>query len=145
LVVSNVVKRLSKAVCGHVLGTNMLKLYIAITDLVLDVVIVDVDVLCTLVVTLSMYKVNGWLILTVQLNWAGVFACKRLDLCWPQWVHFGSQEHHRILWNPMESHGTPWNPMKPHGIPQNLMESHGITQNLMEGSETWRNLLVADR
>jgi hypothetical protein len=20
--------------------------------------------------------------------------CKRLDLCWPQWVHFGSQEHH---------------------------------------------------
>jgi hypothetical protein len=21
--------------------------------------------------------------------------CKRLDLCWPQWVHFGSQEHHR--------------------------------------------------
>jgi hypothetical protein len=21
--------------------------------------------------------------------------CKRLDLCWPQWVHFGSQKHHR--------------------------------------------------
>jgi hypothetical protein len=40
--------------------------------------------------------------------------CKRLDLCWPQWVHFGSQEHHRTSWNPTE----------PHGIPQNLMESH---------------------
>jgi hypothetical protein len=134
--VSNVVKRLSKGVCGHVLGTNMLELYIAITDLVLDVVIVDVNVLCTLVVTLSMYKVNGWLIVTVQLNWAGVFACKRLDLCWPQWVHFGSQEHHRTSWNPME----------PHEILQNLiMESHGISQNLMKGSETWQNLLVADR
>jgi hypothetical protein len=51
--------------------------------------------------------------------------CKRLDLCWPQWVHFGSQEHHRISWNPKESHGTSWNPM--------------------EGSGTWRNLLVADK
>jgi hypothetical protein len=32
--------------------------------------------------------------------------CKRLDLCWPQWVHFGSQEHHRTSWTSMESHGT---------------------------------------
>jgi hypothetical protein len=32
--------------------------------------------------------------------------CKRLDLCWPQWVHFGSQEHHRTSWNPIKSHGT---------------------------------------
>jgi hypothetical protein len=52
-------------------------------------------------------------------------ACKRLDLCWPQWVHFGSQEHHSTSWNSMESHGTSWNPM--------------------EGSGTWRNLLVADK
>jgi hypothetical protein len=53
------------------------------------------------------------------------FHCKRLDLCWPQWVHFGLQEHHRTSWN--------------------LMEPHGIPQNLMEGSGTWRNLLVADK
>jgi flagellar biosynthesis GTPase FlhF len=33
-------------------------------------------------------------------------SCKRLDLCWPQWVHFGSQEYYRTLWNSMESHGT---------------------------------------
>jgi hypothetical protein len=33
-------------------------------------------------------------------------SCKRLDLCWPQWVHFGSQEHHRTSWNSMKSHGT---------------------------------------
>jgi hypothetical protein len=57
--VSNIVERLGKAICSHVLGTNMLKLYIAIKNLVLDVVIVDVNVFCMLVVTLSMYKVNG--------------------------------------------------------------------------------------
>jgi hypothetical protein len=82
-------------------------------------------------------------------------ACKRLDLCWPQWVHFGSQEHHRTSWNPTEPHGISWNLMEPHGIPWNLMESrrtswnpaepHGIPRNLMEGSGTWRNLLVADK
>jgi hypothetical protein len=48
--------------------------------------------------------------------------CKRLDLCWPQWVHFGSQEHHRTSWNPMESYG----------MSQNLMESHKTLRNLME-------------
>jgi hypothetical protein len=61
--------------------------------------------------------------------------CKRLDLCWPQWVHFGSQEHHRTSWNLIESHGTSWN----------LMEFHRTSWNLMEGSGTWRNLLVADK
>jgi hypothetical protein len=71
---SDVVKELGEAICRHVLGTDMLELYIVITDLVLDVVIVDVNVLCTLVVTLSVYEVNGWLIVTVQLNWAGIFA-----------------------------------------------------------------------
>jgi hypothetical protein len=71
---SDVVKELGETICSHVLGTDMLELYIVITDLVLDVVIVDVNVLCTLVVTLSVYEVNGWLIVTVQLNWAGIFA-----------------------------------------------------------------------
>jgi transposase len=60
--------------------------------------------------------------------------CKRLDLCWPQWVHFGSQEHHRTPWNSMESHGTSWNPTEPHEIPQNLMESHGRFWNMAESS-----------
>jgi hypothetical protein len=36
-------------------------------------------------------------------------SCKRLDLCWPQWVHFSSQEHYRTSWNLMESHGRFWN------------------------------------
>jgi hypothetical protein len=71
---SNIVKRLGKTICSHVFSTDMLKLFIAIIDLVLDIVIVDVNVLCTLVVTLSVYEVNRWLIVTVQLNWAYVFA-----------------------------------------------------------------------
>jgi hypothetical protein len=58
--------------------------------------------------------------------------CKRLDLCWPQWVHFGSQEHHRTSWNSMESHGSSWNPTEAHGIPRKLMESHGTSWNPME-------------
>jgi hypothetical protein len=71
--------------------------------------------------------------------------CKRLDFCWSQWIHFGSQEHHRTSWNSMESHGTSWNLMEPHGIPRNLMESHGSSWNLTEPHGTWQNLLVADK
>jgi hypothetical protein len=71
--------------------------------------------------------------------------CKRLDLCWPQWVHFGSQEHHRTSWNPTEPHGIPWNLMESHGTSWNPAEPHGIPRNLMEGSGTWQNLLVADK
>jgi hypothetical protein len=67
--------------------------------------------------------------------------CKRLDLCWPQWVHFGSQEHHRTSWNSMESHGTSWNLMEPHGIPQNLMESHRTSWNLTEPHGISQNLV----
>jgi hypothetical protein len=74
-----------------------------------------------------------------------VSKCKRLDLCWPQWVHFGSQKHQRTSWNPMDSHGTSWNPTELHGISQNLMEFHRTSWNPMEGSGTWRNLLVADK
>jgi hypothetical protein len=76
--------------------------------------------------------------------------CKRLDLCWPQWVHFGSQEYYRTLWNSMESHRTSWNLIEPHGIPQNLMEfhriswnptePHGISQNLMESHRRFWNM-----
>jgi hypothetical protein len=82
-----------------------------------------------------------------------VTCCKRLDLCWPQWVHFGSQEHHRTSWNSMESHGTSWDPMEPHGIPWNLMgshgtswnptEPHGIPRKLMESHGTSWNLTEA--
>jgi hypothetical protein len=59
-------------------------------------------------------------------------SCKRLDFCWPQWVHFGSQEHHRTSWNPMESHGTSWNPTEPHEISWNLMESHRTSWKVLE-------------
>jgi hypothetical protein len=72
--VSNVVKGLIKVICSRVLSANMLKLYVAIVDLVLDVVVVDVNKLCMLVVTLSKYKVNGQLVVTVQLNQMGILS-----------------------------------------------------------------------
>jgi hypothetical protein len=74
LVLSNVVEELSEVICSHVLDTNMLKLYIAIANLILDVVIVDANLFCTLMVMLSVYEVNGWLVVTLQLNWASIFA-----------------------------------------------------------------------
>jgi hypothetical protein len=43
---SNIVKGLSEAVCSHVLSAYMLKVYITVADLVLNVVVVDVDVFC---------------------------------------------------------------------------------------------------
>jgi hypothetical protein len=52
--------------------------------------------------------------------------CRRLDLCWPQCVYFGSQEYHRISWNPMEPHGISWNIKESHEIPWNLMNHYGI-------------------
>jgi hypothetical protein len=45
-----------------------------------------------------------------------VTECKRLDLCWPQWVHFGLQEHHRTSWNPTEPHGISWKVLEHGGI-----------------------------
>jgi hypothetical protein len=58
--------------------------------------------------------------------------CKRLDLCWPQWVHFGSQKHHRTSWNSMEPHRILRNLMESHGSSWNLTEAHGIPRKLME-------------
>jgi hypothetical protein len=72
-----------------------------------------------------------YLFLRIQASWVSIspmeikgttlgwrLNCKRLDLCWPQWVQFGSQEHHRTSWNSMESHGTSWNSTEPHGMSQ---------------------------
>jgi hypothetical protein len=97
------------------------------------------------VIALLDYQAGHWLIDAddgKRPNASSLMTCKRLDLCWPQWVHFGSEEHHRTSWNSMESHGSSWNPTKAHGIPQKLMKSyrsswnstepHGIPQNLME-------------
>jgi hypothetical protein len=66
--------------------------------------------------------------LEYKLRGLPVWECKRLDLCWPQWVHFGSQEHHETPWNPMEYHGTSQSPAEPHGIRErfwNTAESSG--------------------
>jgi hypothetical protein len=62
----------------------------------------------------------------------GLLLCKRLDLCWPQWVHFGSQEHHRTSWNPTEPHGIPWNLMESYGTSWNSTEPYGIPWKILE-------------
>jgi hypothetical protein len=69
-----------------------------------------------------------------------VLDCQKLDLCWPQWVHFGSQEHNRTSWNLIESHGILWNIMESHGISWNLMEPCGTLQNLMKSHGRFWNM-----
>jgi hypothetical protein len=76
---------------------------------------------CDMLLQPSTYNIRGSLIGSTELLHALIFdqefrnllqpksRCKRLDLYWPQWVHFGSQEHHGISQNPMESHGRFWN------------------------------------
>jgi hypothetical protein len=58
--------------------------------------------------------------------------CKRLDLCCPQWIHFGSLEHHRTSWNVLEHHGMSWNIMECPGTSWNVLEHHGMSWNIME-------------
>jgi hypothetical protein len=79
-------------------------------------------------------RLSEWEWVYKEWNQKDKVLCKRLDLCWPQWVHFGSQEHHRTSWNPMESHGTSWNPMEPHGTSWNPTEPHGRFWNMAESS-----------
>jgi hypothetical protein len=58
--------------------------------------------------------------------------CKRLDLCCPQWIHFGSLEHHRTSWNVLEHHGTSWNIMECPGTLWNVLECPGMLWNVLE-------------
>jgi hypothetical protein len=43
-------------------------------DAVFDVVVVDIDVFSTLMMTLSVHKVNGRLVVAVQLNRLGILS-----------------------------------------------------------------------
>jgi hypothetical protein len=59
-------------------------------------------------------------------------SCKRLDLCCPQWIHFGSSENHGMSWNIMECPGTSWNVLEHHGMSWNVMECPGTSWNVLE-------------
>jgi uncharacterized protein (DUF983 family) len=69
----DLVKRLSKAVSCHLCGGDMRKLDLAIFDSVLNVVIVNINVLCALVMTLREDQVNSWLVVAKEV--------KRRDVC----------------------------------------------------------------
>jgi hypothetical protein len=50
---SNLVQRLREAICGHVLRTHVLKGEMAIFDLILDVVVVNIDMFSALTLSLA--------------------------------------------------------------------------------------------
>jgi hypothetical protein len=71
---SELIERLSEAVCSHIVGANVLEAEIAFLDTVLDVVVVYVDVLRTFVMALSVDKLDRRFIVAVELNWMDVVA-----------------------------------------------------------------------
>ena len=67
------VERLSKAVSSYLSSRDILEVDFALLNLILNVVVVDVNVLCTLVITLRGDKLNRRLIVAKEL--------KRGDVC----------------------------------------------------------------
>jgi hypothetical protein len=68
------IKGLCKAVSSHFGCRDILEVNFAVLDLVLDVVIVDINVLCTLVMTLRGDKLDRRLIVAKELQWGNVCA-----------------------------------------------------------------------
>jgi len=68
------IKALRKAVSSHISCRDVLELNFAVLHLVLDVVIVDINVLCTFVMTLRGDKLDRRLIVAKELQWGNVCA-----------------------------------------------------------------------
>jgi len=71
---SDLIKRLSKAVSSHVLGAYVLKHDTPILDLILDIVIVDIDVFSALMVALACYELDRGLVVAIELDRTNVDA-----------------------------------------------------------------------
>jgi hypothetical protein len=67
------IKQLSKTVSGYFSSRNVLEVNFAILNLILNVVIVDVNVLYTFIITLRGNELNRGLVVTKEL--------KRGDVC----------------------------------------------------------------
>jgi hypothetical protein len=67
------IKRLSKTVSGYFSSRNVLEVDFAVLNLILNVVVVDVNVLRTFIITLRGNKLNRGLVVTKEL--------KRGDVC----------------------------------------------------------------
>jgi hypothetical protein len=73
--VSDAVERLGETVGSHSGSADVLDLEVAVADALLDVVVVDVDVLSTLVVSVSVEELDGRLVVAVQKNGVSVVCC----------------------------------------------------------------------
>jgi hypothetical protein len=62
------IKRLSKPVSGYLSSRDVLEVNFAILNLIFNVVVVDVNVLCTFIITLRGNKLNRRLVVTKKLK-----------------------------------------------------------------------------
>jgi hypothetical protein len=65
---SNLIKRLSKAVCSHVLSAYVLKHDTPILDLILDVVVVNINVFSALIVARACHELDGGQVVAIELD-----------------------------------------------------------------------------
>jgi hypothetical protein len=72
--VGDLVERFSKAVRGHVLGTDVLEQELSVVDLILDIMVVNINVFGALVVTLTRNELKGGLVVAVELDRMDVVA-----------------------------------------------------------------------
>jgi hypothetical protein len=67
------IKWLSKSVSSHLSSRNVLEVNVAVLNLILNIVVVDINMLCTLIMTFRGDKLNRRLIVAKEL--------KRGDVC----------------------------------------------------------------
>jgi hypothetical protein len=65
---SNLIKRLSKAVCSHILSAYVLKHNTPILNLILNVVVVNINVFSALIVALACHKLDRGQVVAIELN-----------------------------------------------------------------------------
>jgi hypothetical protein len=68
------IKRLSKTVSGYFSSRNILEVNFAVLNLILNVVVVDINVLRTFIITLGGNKLNRGLVVTKELKRGDVYA-----------------------------------------------------------------------
>jgi hypothetical protein len=72
--VLNFIEWLSKAISGYLSCSDVLEVDFAILNLIFNVVIVDINVLCTFIVTFRRDKLNRRLIVAKELKRDNVYA-----------------------------------------------------------------------
>lgn len=71
--VGDSIKWLGESVCSHIVCMNVLNAYVAIADALLDVVVVDVYMLCPFMVTLGGEQLGSRLVVAFQQDWVSVW------------------------------------------------------------------------